>query len=1234
MREYDLLVGILACQLRLVSRGSLVHFAAALRQTQDQSLLEYLVDSKALSEKDQAFLCRIVDTIIHAHHGDEKSALKAFGGDEAAREVFSGSIAKTDQGWGPAEDQTILAEILPHGLPPQILPETIGRYTRGSEYARGGIGRILLVHDEQIGRDVILKELLPEHIVSPTDSTLSQAPQPESPRSPMRRSAAMMARFLQEAKITGQLEHPSIVPVYELGTRKDGQLYYTMKLVRGETLAESIKNCKNPEDRLGLLRSFLDVCQAMAYAHSKGVIHRDLKPSNIMVGEFGECVVLDWGLAKMQKDMDAHRDALEKTISQLKLGEEPMAEFKTRSKDIMGTPLYMAPEQARGEVDAVGVQSDVYSLGVVLYEILTGDLPHPWSNSIDTIRRVGTLPAPSILRAAPHTPPELAAICDKALAFHPGKRYTSAKELASDVQHFLEGAVVGAYAYKFSDMLGRLYRRHRVMINTGLASVAALLAIGAFSYWEVYNAGLRESAARTVAEQNAASEKDARQKEAAARAEAEASLKIAERQQYLAQIRLAQAHIGEQQMRLANQALDEAPESERDWLWRFLRLEANPELLNIRNDRSAIVRAHYDPTGQFIVAMREFEPPGLWNAETGDFIADFQGSANKLYGVAFDRSGSLFAGTGSGGYLAVWELPKGTLLHEHTGPSEGIALSFSDDGHRIWVGALDGTITEREARTGNILRTIEGSGRAALVVREFPDKNLLLIHYDNTTKQGVKDTIVALGLNDLKRQYQLDGIGIWVTPDGQNFLRADHHGATERNTDSPVTIQYDLVRFFLHDVQTGESIEEFEGHYGRVFGLDFTKDGRRFVSTSDDGQVRMWSRGKKEFERAFGTGGAMRYAYFLDGEDEIVGCSDANRFVVWDVATGTPTATFLGQNKELGWAELSPDRKRLVSSSQYHAFQIFNAKRPPGQSAVALARSTTLEGNPRIEDLCISRDETKAILKWNTGELQALDLNSMRWLSRFETGNKTMPRLSLSSDGTLVLYCRDKNLVEIGNVLTGTSTALPPFPFEVTATLLADDNESILVATSDGGIHKSHISNPEATELSSIPSVVRAFCLLDAGAIVAMACDDGRLRIAQFGTLQVDGEVLVGKGTLLGVVASIDGKRLCTVASDGTVTTWNAETWERMGDFQLDDWTAPGRGDEVSMRPTFDGRQMLIHNQFYRTSVLDLTSARSIAQPFWNMRVEELASTNTVIKITSRGALTKHSYNRSLIFGN
>ncbi|MCP4593528.1 MAG: serine/threonine protein kinase, partial [bacterium] len=186
---------------------------------------------------------------------------------------------------------------------------------------------------------------------------------PSGPRTDrVSKTGAVAARFLREARVTGQLEHPNIVPVYEVGRRQGGAFYYTMKLVRGRTLAEALKQCRTLADRLRLLPHYVDLCNAIAYAHSRGVIHRDIKTDNVMLGEFGETVVLDWGLAKVKEEPDICGTETRPKLSGLA---DPSTGHTVHGSAI-GTPAYMSPEQADGRVDEIDERSDVWSLGAVL----------------------------------------------------------------------------------------------------------------------------------------------------------------------------------------------------------------------------------------------------------------------------------------------------------------------------------------------------------------------------------------------------------------------------------------------------------------------------------------------------------------------------------------------------------------------------------------------------------------------------------------------------------------------------------------------------------------------------------------------------------------------------------------------------------------------------------------------------------------------------------------------------
>jgi serine/threonine protein kinase len=273
-------------------------------------------------------------------------------------------------------------------------------YALGEVLGRGGMGEVLVAHDRRIGRDVALKRL---HAASPSDVD--------------------SARFLREARIQARLEHPAIVPVYELARDELGRPFFTMKRVAGVTLAELVR------DRAGrprLLRAFAEVCRAIDYAHSRGIVHRDLKPSNIVLGEFGEVYVLDWGIARIVGDVrggePADVDTLEGTVA---------------PNQVLGTPGYIAPEQVSGP--AVGRPADVYSLGAILFEMLAGEPLHPRGIAALASTIAGdTVASPLLRRADRDVPPELDRLCTQMLVREPSTR-PSARRCAEQVEEYLDG---------------------------------------------------------------------------------------------------------------------------------------------------------------------------------------------------------------------------------------------------------------------------------------------------------------------------------------------------------------------------------------------------------------------------------------------------------------------------------------------------------------------------------------------------------------------------------------------------------------------------------------------------------------------------------------------------------------------------------------------------------------------------------------------------------------------------
>lgn len=397
-----------------------------------------------------------------------------------------------------------------------------GRYKIQGEVARGGQGAVLRIWDEDLRRNLAMKVILGKG----NEKAKGETPQVDS---------RTLGRFLEEAQVTGQLDHPGIVPVHELGLDSEGRIYFTMKLVKGRTLREIFDLVHKGEEGWTVTRALgvmLKVCEAMSYAHSKGVIHRDLKPANVMVGRFGEVYVMDWGLARVlgetdRKDIRIRPEmatASFKSERRDRADETPDSPLMTMDGDVVGTPAYMSPEQARGDLDALGPQSDVYAVGAMLYHLLSGQMPYVPTdarlNGYAVWQRVQEGPPKPIIEICGDVPAELEAICKTAMARGLADRYSDMEALGYDLRAFLEGRVVHAYETGAWAETQKWVRRNKPLAGSLAAGILALIA-GLVASWVLKG---RADELRTVAQANAkrAEENAARADENAATARANA----------------------------------------------------------------------------------------------------------------------------------------------------------------------------------------------------------------------------------------------------------------------------------------------------------------------------------------------------------------------------------------------------------------------------------------------------------------------------------------------------------------------------------------------------------------------------------------------------------------------------------------------------------------------------------------------------------------------------------------
>jgi tetratricopeptide (TPR) repeat protein/tRNA A-37 threonylcarbamoyl transferase component Bud32 len=453
-RDRDWLLAMLAMARGLVRAEDLQSAGMACADHPGQSVVELLIERGQLSMDEQSWLDDELDRALKETRAETRPPNEP-----------------TEGLSDPEITELVTIDFTVGQMPPKIpLPKCpaptagaprIGRYELLKLHAQGGIGQVWLARDTHLGRMVALKVLRPDRLDH----------------------EEMRARFGEEARITGQLTHPGIVPVYELVEEtKQGGPYYTMRFVRGRTLAETLRAMHNlsERDRLalrGLLGAFVASCNAVAYAHRRGVLHRDLKSSNIVLGDFGEVLVVDWGLAKLRGDgaePEVPPDHLLELEDAVAL---PVGHDETLAGRRVGTPAYMAPEQAGGDIACISRRTDVYSLGAILYEILVGRPPYTGGDADDITRQVLEYPPKPPRAADPRIARGLEAICLKALARQPEERYADARALALDIERWLADEPTTALPEAWYHRLARWTRRHREVVRISGALLVLLVVV-------------------------------------------------------------------------------------------------------------------------------------------------------------------------------------------------------------------------------------------------------------------------------------------------------------------------------------------------------------------------------------------------------------------------------------------------------------------------------------------------------------------------------------------------------------------------------------------------------------------------------------------------------------------------------------------------------------------------------------------------------------------------------------
>ena len=1019
-------------------------------------------------------------------------------------------MANLGDGKDPERTRTVRApeELSPAG--PRLNAEPIGevagdRYRLEHEVGSGGIGRVLQAKDLRLDRLVAIKCLR----VRDEDAA---------------------ARFRREAMITARLGHPAIVPVHDIGTLESGDPFYAMKLVAGETLFERIAAARTAASRMALVPNVVAVAEAMAFAHSERIVHRDLKPANVLVGKFGETVLIDWGLAKRLGDpeLSARSPGL-------------AAPGATVAGTVMGTPVYMAPEQLRGLADE---RSDVYALGAMLYHVVSGAPPYR-ARGAEHLRALerGTPPP----RLPADTPRELCAIVDKAMAADPAARYPTALELAEDLRRFVAGQLVGAYQYSLRALVARWVKRNRAPVTVGAVLLAALAATAVFSVQ------------RIVRERNVA---DART-EALKLSQARASL---ERDPTAAVAWLKEVRLDDASLPAVRAVAEEAR-----GLGVASALLAGPGQGHavIQVSPSRLVSGHVDEVARWdlpggtsrrlathvgVVSRIAVSRDGRRVVSGGHDgvvrLADLETGAGREVGrhqarvtaVLFIADGRIVS-AGADGYIVVWPLAGGAgrRLSGHEGPV-GPVLEAGD---RLISAGSDGTVR---------LWSLDGA-EPRILTRHGDEVNALALSPDGTTvySGGYDGAVRAVALAGgeprtlAQRTVRVlclsasgsglaaalaDGTVEWIEADGAARRLGSHAGIAEWTAISPdgewlATGGADAtVRLF--GLRSGAS-RILRGHRGAVNGLSFAPDGSSLASIADDREIRVWPLSRDGTRMARLGELVVRLVFHPDGRG-VAAATSSGAVVVWD-GQGAPRR--LGTGSPLGTVAVAADG-RVAAGWKDGTVRVWRWSGEEIGGALALGAPVTR--------LAFSPDGTRLAAAGADGKARVVTLET-RDVLVLEGHERALYEVLFDPAGRRLVTAGTDAHATLWDLGTGESRRLDAGG-TVFRAAFTSDGERLVAGGEARALRVFDVNGAGVELLPGHTDMVLDVELDAAGRWLASAGFDQTVRLWDLGSRPAKATaVLRGhRGTIFDVAVAPDGSQVASVDRDGMVRVWSTAT--------------------------------------------------------------------------------------------
>ena len=951
------------------------------------------------------------------------------------------------------DEQTLLSGSLEIPLAGERI-RYFGEYELLEEIARGGMGVVYRARQVKLNRIVALKMILSGQFAG----------------------AEEVLRFKTEAEAAANLDHPGIVPIFEIGEYA-GQHFFSMGFVEGRSLDDKIKDGPLPPREAAELT--LKAAQAIVYAHQQGVIHRDLKPANVLLDTDGQPRITDFGLARRVEEDSG----------------------LTATGQVLGTPAYMPPEQAGGDTGNIGPAADTYSLGAILYCLLTGRPPFQSSNVVDTVRQVLEQEPVAPTTLVRSTPKDLETICLRCLQKDPVKRYATSAELVAELQRYLNGEPILARPISTSERVWRWCRRKPAL--AGLVTVAGvlvlLLGIGG-PLVALQQATLREQA-ESEREKATRAQGIAESKTAAAVAAQEETEATFARSNFF----LAQAMWDSNRPASARALLQKVPAQHRNIEWYLSHREFEGSDVTLYGHTAPVECVSYSPDGTQVASGGYDGTIKLWDASTGTEVRTLQGHTN-----------------------AVWD------------------LSFSSDGTRIVSGSWDHTVKIWDANTGEEIRTLTGLRHGVRCVSFSPDgKHIASGSHPAFAVAEVEPEPGVIRLWDASSGRELKTLnghsgGVWsvsFSPDGTHLVSG---GAA--------TTPYQPGEIKLWNLSTGAELKVFKGHWMEVYSVSFSSDGTRLVSGSKDRTVRIWdvSTGEELSTLRGHTGRVSSVCFSPDGTriTSAGGLIDP-QIKLWDALTGEEIETLQGHARNVSGVSFSPDGTRIASASADATVRLWNVQTGVGLRGSGLR---SLKGHTHwVSSVSFSPDGTRIASGSDDTTVRLWDTSTGEALNTLKGHTREVTSVCFSPDSTRIVSGSKDGTLKLWNTTTGAdlrtfeehTDAVTSVSFSPDGTQIASASQDQTIKirdTSTGGVlntlrgHSDHV-----TCVSFSPD----------GTLIASGSEDQTIRIWDSSTGE-EVKTLTGQGGAVQCVSfSPDGRHIAA-GGNAPVKLWNASTGEEV----------------------------------------------------------------------------------------